>query len=71
MENNPQAGGNNSDLLSSILAIQVRNEEKISEQDRQFCQEQQEKLYEKLGQIEKWYSLFIADIQKYIQSDNP
>ena len=32
------------DLLSGILKVQVRNEEKITEQDRIYCQNQQDKV---------------------------
>ena len=34
--------GNAPDLLSGILSVQVRNEEKITEQDRLYCQSQQD-----------------------------
>jgi len=37
--------GNAPDLLSGILSVQVRNEEKITEQDRLYCQSQQDLLY--------------------------
>ena len=30
--------GNAPDLLSGILSVQVRNEDKITEQDRLYCQ---------------------------------
>lgn len=43
--------GNAPDLLSGILSVQVRNEEKITEQDRQYCQRQQDLLYKTLDQI--------------------
>ena len=33
--------GNAPDLLSGILSVQVRNEDKITEQDRLICQTQQ------------------------------
>ena len=36
--------GNAPDLLSGILSVQVRNEDKITEQDRIYCQNQQEML---------------------------
>ena len=36
--------GNAPDLLSGILSVQVRNEDKITEQDRLFCQNQQDML---------------------------
>lgn len=58
MNTQAQAGGNSLDLLSSILGVTVRNEEKISEQDRAFCQQQQEKLYHTLDQLAGWYDIF-------------
>ena len=48
--NNSQATGH-TDLLSGILKVQVRNEEKITEQDRIYCQNQQDELYKTLDQI--------------------
>lgn len=52
--NNSQATGH-TDLLSGILKVQVRNEEKITEQDRIYCQNQQDELYKTLDQIAWWY----------------
>ena len=46
------------DLLSGILKVQVRNEEKITEQDRIYCQNQQDELYKTLAQIAWWYNIF-------------
>lgn len=40
--------GNAPDLLSGILSVQVRNEDKITEQDRIYCQNQQDLLYKTL-----------------------
>ena len=40
----PKAG-NAPDLLQGILSVQVRNEDKITEQDRVYCQTQQNLLY--------------------------
>ena len=50
--------GNAPDLLSGILSVQVRNEDKITEQDRIYCQNQQEMLYKTLDQIDRWYAIF-------------
>ena len=50
--------GNAHDLLSCILSVQVRNEEKITEQDRLYCQSQQDLLNKTINQIEKWYAIF-------------
>ena len=55
--NNSQATGH-TDLLSGILKVQVRNEEKITEQDRIYCQNQQDELYKTLDQIAWWYNIF-------------
>ena len=53
------------DLLSGILKVQVRNEEKITEQDRIYCQNQQDELYKTLDQIVGWYNIFKAEAEKY------
>lgn len=53
------------DLLSGILGIEIRNEEKISAKDRLYCETQQEALYKSLEQIERWYSIFTEDAEKY------
>lgn len=53
------------DLLSGILKVQVRNEEKITEQDRIYCQNQQDELYKTLDQIDGWYNLFKKEAEKY------
>ena len=53
------------DLLSGILNIQVRNEDKITEQDRIYCQNQQDELYKTLDQIDSWYKIFKAEADKY------
>ena len=57
--------GHAPDLLSGILSVQVRNEEKITEQDRLYCQSQQDLLYKTLNQIEKWYAIFKEDAEQY------
>ena len=53
------------DLLSGILKVQVRNEEKIAEQDRIYCQNQQDELYKTLDQIAWWYNIFKREAEKY------
>ncbi len=53
------------DLLSGILKVQVRNEDKITEQDRIYCQNQQDELYKTLDQIAGWYNIFRAEAEKY------
>ena len=57
--------GNRTDLLTGILNVQIRNEEKITEQDRQYCQRQQELLYKTLDQIDRWYAIFREDAERY------
>lgn len=57
--------GNAPDLLSGILSIEVRNEDKITEQDRQYCQEQQDMLYKTLDQIDRWYAIFKEEAERY------
>lgn len=57
--------GNAPDLLSGILSVQVRNEDKITEQDRLFCQNQQDMLYKTLDQIDRWYAIFKEEAERY------
>ncbi len=57
--------GNAPDLLSGILSVQVRNEDKITEQDRIYCQNQQDLLYKTLDQIDRWYAIFKEDAEQY------
>lgn len=57
--------GNAPDLLSGILSVQVRNEDKITEQDRIYCQNQQEMLYKTLDQIDRWYAIFKEEAEQY------
>ncbi len=57
--------GNAPDLLSGILSVQVRNEDKITEQDRIYCQNQQDLLYKTLDQIDCWYAVFKEDAEQY------
>lgn len=53
----PKAG-NAPDLLQGILSVQVRNEDKITEQDRVYCQTQQNLLYKTLDRIDRWYAVY-------------
>ena len=57
--------GSRTDLLTGILNVQIRNEEKITEQDRRYCQRQQELLYKTLDQIDRWYAIFREDAERY------
>jgi hypothetical protein len=56
------------DLLSSIYKIQIRNEEKISDTDRIFCESQQKSLYQTLDEIDRWYGIFTEEANKYRDS---
>ncbi len=58
MQTTVPKAGNAPDLLSGILSVQVRNEDKITEQDRVYCQTQQNLLYKTLDQIDRWYAVF-------------
>ncbi len=60
----PKAG-NAPDLLQGILSVQVRNEDKITEQDRVYCQTQQNLLYKTLDQIDRWYAVFKEEAEQY------
>jgi len=53
MQTTVTKAGNAPDLLSGILSIQVRNGDKITEQDRAYCQHQQDMLYKTLDQIDR------------------
>ncbi len=45
--------------------MQVRNEDKITEQDRIYCQNQQNLLYKTLDQIDRWYAIFKEEAEQY------
>lgn len=62
------AGGNTIDLLSSIYKIEIRNEEKISDADRIFCENQQNTLYRSLDKIDRWYGIFVEEAAQYKDS---
>lgn len=53
------------DLLSGILSVEVKNEDKITEQDRLFCQNQQNMLYKTLDRIDRWYAIFKEEAEQY------
>lgn len=56
------------ELLSGILGMEIRNEEKITAQDRIFCERQQELLYKTLDQIDRWYGIFTEEAMQYRES---
>ncbi len=60
--------GCNADLLSDILGVEIRNGEKITAQDRLFCEKQQEALYKSLDEIDHWYGIFTEEAEKYRES---
>ena len=49
---------NSIDLLGAFDSIQIRNEEKISKADWEFCQEQQKTVENMLAALDKWYGIF-------------
>ena len=57
--------GDAPDLLSGILRVEVRNKDKITEQDRLFCQNQQDMLYKTLDRIDRWYGIFKEEAEQY------
>jgi hypothetical protein len=65
---NNTAGDTAIDLLSSIYRIQIRNEEKISDTDRIFCENQQKSLYRTLDEIDRWYGIFVGEAARYKDS---
>ena len=60
-----RTAGSHTDLLTGILNVQVRNEDKITEQDRQYCQLQQDQLYKTLDRIDRWYAIFKEEAERY------
>lgn len=56
------------DLLSGILGVEIRNEEKITASDRLYCERQQELLYKTLAQIDRWYGIFTEEAEQYRES---
>lgn len=56
------------DLLSGILGVEIRNEEKITAKDRLYCERQQELLYKTLDQIAHWYGIFTEEAEQYRES---
>lgn len=65
-----KTAGSQTDLLTGIMNIQVRNEEKITEQDRQYCQRQQDLLYKTLDRIDRWYAIFKEEAERYREIKN-
>ena len=57
MQTTATAAGGHTNLLPGILNVQVRNEDKITEQDRQYCQPQHDQLYKTLDRIDRWYAI--------------
>ncbi|MDC6281776.1 hypothetical protein H6B16_014705, partial [Caecibacteroides pullorum] len=65
-----RTAGSHTDLLIGILNVQVRNEDKITEQDRQYCQLQQDQLYKTLDRIDRWYAIFKEEAERYRETKN-
>ena len=60
--------GAGTDLLSSIYKIEINNEDKITDIDRIFCENEQALLYRSLNKIEHWYGIFAQEADKYKES---
>lgn len=59
---------NGIDMLTVFNTIQINNEEKISLRDKEFCEQQQQLLHVSLDQIDKWYTFFRQEAEKYKES---
>ena len=70
MQTTATTAGSHTDLLTGILNVQVRNEDKITEQDRQYCQLQQDQLYKTLDRIDRWYNIFKEEAERYRETKN-
>lgn len=70
MQTTATTAGSHTDLLTGILNVQVRNEDKITEQDRQYCQLQQDQLYKTLDRIDRWYAIFKEEAERYRETKN-
>ncbi len=44
----------------------MKNEDKITKQDRIYCQNQQNELYKTLDQIDNWYNIFKKENETYM-----
>ena len=65
---NTAVTGNGTNILAMFDSIEVRNEDKITKEDREFCERQQAALYVELDSLQKWYNLFYQDAQQYNES---
>jgi hypothetical protein len=54
-----------SDMLAFFDSIPLGQEEQITLSDREFCEQQQQLLYESLDSIDHWYAVFHQDAQTY------
>lgn len=66
--NHPATATNGTDILAVFDNIQVNNEEKISDCDRKFCENQQQLLDVSLNRIDKWYTFFRREAEQYKDS---
>lgn len=55
-------------MLCVFDTIEVRNEQKISAADREYCLSRQQMLYKMLQQISKWYELLRAQTEPYVEN---
>lgn len=66
--NHTATATNGTNMLAVFDNIQVNNEEKISDCDRKFCENQQQLLDASLDQIDKWYTFFRQEAEQYKDS---
>lgn len=52
-------------MLSVFDTIQVRNEEKLSQYDRDFCERQQQNINATLQQLDTWYKMLCKEAEPY------
>jgi hypothetical protein len=53
------------DMLAVFDSVPFGREEQITLSDREFCEQQQQLLYETLDGIDHWYAVFHQDAQTY------
>ena len=71
MENkNTPPQENNNDLLSALDKIQIEGDDKITTEDREYCEGLQRQCYEVLDHLKTWYDLFHAEAEKFQDTYN-
>ena len=57
--------GTGTNILAMFDNIEVRNEDRIAKEDREFCENQQAALYVELDSLQEWYNLFYQHAQQH------